>query len=57
MSIFKYHDISMITHGLENISVVNVKGVDYSKCVLHSMTKNDAINRLNNFKLDDKGKL
>ena len=49
MPIFKCHDISMITHGLENISVVNVKGVDYSKCVLHSMTKNDAINRLNNF--------
>ena len=32
------------------------KGVDY-KCVLWSMTKNDAINRLNNSKLNDKGTL
>ena len=33
---------------------MNVKGVDY-RCILWSMTISDAINRLNNFKLYDKG--
>ena len=35
---------------------MNVKSVDY-RSVLWNMTKNDAINRLNNSKLDDKGTL
>ena len=41
---------------LENIAIMNVKGVGY-RCVLWNMTRNDAINWLNNFKLDDKGSL
>ena len=36
--------------------MLNVKGVDY-RCVLWNMTSNDAINRLNNSKLDNKGRL
>ena len=40
----------------KNIVILNVKGVDY-KCILKNMTKNDATNRLNNSKLDDKGTL
>ena len=36
--------------------MLNVKGVDY-RCFLWNMTKNDAIDRLNNSKLDDKGTL
>ena len=39
-----------------HFSIVNVKSVDY-RSVLWNMTKNDAINRLNNSKLDDKGTL
>ena len=35
---------------------MNVKSVDY-RSVLWNMTKNDAINRLNNSKLDDKDTL
>ena len=35
---------------------MNVKSVDY-RSVLWNMNKNDAINRLNNSKLDDKGTL
>ena len=50
----KCHDTSMMAYELENIAILNAKGVDY-RCVLWSMTKNDAINRLNNSKLDDKG--
>ena len=50
------HYLSMVAYELENISILNVKGADY-RCVLWNMTKNDAINRLNNFQLDDKGSL
>ena len=45
-----------MAYELENITILNVKGVDY-RCVLWNITKNDAINRLNNSKLDDKGSL
>ena len=46
------HDISMTTNELENIVILNVKGVDY-RCIIWKMTRNDVINRLDNFKLDD----
>ena len=39
---------------LENIAILDVKGVD-CRCVLWNVTKNDAINRLNSFKRDNKG--
>ena len=50
----KCHDTFIMGYELENIAMLNVKGVDY-KCVLWNMTKNDGINSLNNSKLDDKG--
>ena len=50
------HDISVMAYGLENVAILNVKGVDY-RCVLWNMTRNDAINRVNNSELDDKGTL
>ena len=50
------HDISMMAYELENTVIMNVKGVDY-KYILQNITKNDATNRLNNSKLDDKGTL
>ena len=43
-----------MSYDLQNIATLNVKGVDY-RCVLWNITRNDAINRLNNSKLDDKG--
>ena len=46
----------MIAYELENIAILNVNSVDY-RCIIWNMTKNDAINRLNNSKLDDKGTL
>ena len=52
----KCHDISMMPHELENIAILNVKGVDYG-CVLWNMTKNNAINMFNNSKLYDKDTL
>ena len=50
----KCHDMSMMAYELENIAILNVKGVDY-RYILWNMTKNYIINRLNNSKLDDKG--
>ena len=49
-------DISMMAHELKNVAILSVKGVDY-RCVLWNIIKNDAINRLNNSKLNDKGTL
>ena len=46
----------MMAHELENIAILNRKGVDY-RCVLWSITKNYAINTLNISKLDGKGTL
>ena len=46
----------MIAYDLENIAILNVEDVDY-RCVIWKMTRNDAINRFNNFELDDKSTL
>ena len=49
----KCHDILWMAYELENIAILIVKGVDYRN-VLWNMTRNDAMNRLNNSNLDDK---
>ena len=51
----KCHDISMMADEFKNTAMVIVKGV-YYRCILWNMTKNDGINRLYNFKSDNKGK-
>ena len=38
------------------IAILTIKGVDY-RCVIWNITKNDAINKLSNAKLDKKGSL
>ena len=43
----------MMPYKLENIEILNVKGIDY-RFVVWNMTTNDAINRLNNSELHDK---
>ena len=53
MSVNRCHDISMMVYELENIAILNVTGINY-RCVLWNITRNDAINRLNYSKLDDK---
>ena len=40
----------MIAYELENIGILNIKVVNY-RCVLWSITRNDAINRLNNLSI------
>ena len=51
-----YHAVSMMAYELKNIAILNAKGVDY-RCILWDISKNDAINRLNNSVLEDKGVL
>ena len=46
----------MMTYGLENILILNVKEIDY-KCVIWDMARNGAMDYLNNSELDDKGSL
>ena len=46
-------NVMILNYEIENITILNVKGVDY-RGVLWNMTKNDTINRLNNSKLNDK---
>ena len=48
------HDILMMVYELKTLHVV--KGVAY-RCFLWNMTRNDRINMLRIFKLDDKGTL
>ena len=52
----KCHDVLMTTYELKNIAILNVKGVDF-KCILRGISKNEAVNRLNNSVLEDKGVL
>ena len=52
----KYHDVLMTAYELKNIAILNVKGVD-SRCILWGISKNEAVNRLNNSVLEDKGVL
>ena len=46
----------MIVHELKDLAMLNGKGVDY-RYFLWGISKNDAVDRLNNSVLDDKGVL
>ena len=46
----------MTAYELKNIAIFNVKSVDY-RYILWGISKNDAINRLNNSVLEKKGVL
>ena len=43
----------MIAYELKNIAILNVKGVDY-RCVLWGISKNEAMNMMNNSVLKDR---
>ena len=47
------HAVSMMAYELKNIEILNAKGLDY-RYILWDISKNDAINRLNNSMLEDK---
>ena len=41
---------------LKNIVILNVKGIDF-RCILWGISRNEAVNRLNNSVLENKGVL
>ena len=47
------HAVLMMAYELENIAILNAKGVDY-RCVLWNISRDEAVNRLSNSVLEDK---
>ena len=52
----KCHDVLVTTYELKNIAIMNVKDADY-RCILLGISRNEAVNILNNFAFEDKGVL
>ena len=52
----KCHDVLMTAYELKNIAISNVKGVGF-RCILWGISRDEAVNRLNNSVLEDKGVL
>ena len=52
----KCHDVLMTVYELKNILILNVKGVDF-RCILWGLSRDEAVNRLNNSVLENKGLL
>ena len=50
------HAVLMMVYELKNIAMLKATGVDY-RCILWGISKNDAVDRLNNSVLEDKGVL
>ena len=50
------HTVSMMAYELKCIPILNAKGVDY-RCILLGISRDEAVNRLNNSALEDKGVL
>ena len=46
----------MNAYELKNIAILNVRGVNF-RCILWDISRNEAVNRLNNSVLKDKGAL
>ena len=46
----------MTTYELKNIAILSMGGVDF-RCILWGFSRNEAVNRLNNSLLEDKGVL
>ena len=52
----KCHDASMTVYELKNIEILNVKGICF-RCILWVISRDEAVDRLNNSVLEDKGVL
>ena len=46
----------MTAYELKNIAILNVKGADF-RCILCGISRNEAVNMLNNYVLEDKSVL
>ena len=52
----KCPNVLISAYELKNIAILNVKGVDF-RCILWGISRDEAVNRLNNSVLEDKGVL
>ena len=52
----KCHAVLMTAHELKTIAILSVKGAAFT-CILRGTSEDEAINRLNNSVLEDKGLL
>ena len=50
------HDTSMIAYELENISILNIKDVDYRR-IIWNISKSEAVNKMNYSTLENQGSL
>ena len=50
------HAVSSMAYELRNIAILNAKDVDY-RCILWNISRDEAVNRLNNSVLEDKSVL
>ena len=50
------HAVSTMAYDFKNIAILNAKGIDYRR-ILWNISRNEAVNRLNNSVLEDKGAL
>ena len=50
------HAVSMMAYELKNIAILNAKGVNYG-CILWDIDRDEALNKLNNSVLENKGVL
>ena len=48
------HDVLMNAYELKSITILNVKGADF-RCILWGISRDEAVNRLNNSVLEDRG--
>ena len=52
----KYHDVLITAYESKSIAILNVKDFDF-RCILWGISRNEAVNSLNNSVLEDKGLL
>ena len=50
------HAVSTIAYDLKNIAILSAKGIDY-RCILRNISRDEVINRLSRYVLEDKGVL
>ena len=48
------HDLTMSSVNISDIAIITVKNVDY-RCIIHNISKSEAINLLKNSVLEDRG--
>ena len=48
------HDLTILSLNISDIAIITVKNVDYC-CIIHNISKSEAINLLKNSSLKDRG--